>query len=587
MRAARTAPTAPTTSAELDEIGQYYAAHRLELVRLAAFLLPGGDARAADAVVQEAFLVFLRRGGRGRDPGAGLSALRRLVVRSCRIRARRGATDPAEPANPANPADVVGPVGPVDPLAALTTSQREAVVLAVWVGLADRPAAAVLGTSRTGFRSALRQGLDRLGTDEERLAEALHERAGAVTAINLRGSWADVVAADARQTARTRRGWRAVGAVVLAGAAVVAAAALVGSRAGDTAVVPAPTTEATSSPATDTLSSPALAPGEQPRSAIPWGDVAAGWAVIAAAAPPTAVTTTLLLVSPTGTRYALGTAPDSIVVQDISPDGRRVLVAVGSQASEWDLVAGTSRPLGVSFGWKTMRYAGAVDRGYLVIWTDSGSSVQMDHWSTEGRLLAEYPVTLPPTAGSPGTPGVVVDASGRQAVVGTRDGPVRSIDLASDAVGSLSLPEGASGCSPRGFWSAGQVVLACTSGGGQLLLAPLDGSPSRSLGGSGLADGWPVSAEAALVQRDDPCSTTLGTLNDGRALTPRTLPAITAGLVPNTVVGHTLFLGGTRCATDGSRLVAYDLGSGEATLLAGEDAGGRTVRQAVVLPPPA
>lgn len=567
MRAARTGR---------DEVGQYYAAHRVELVRLAALLRPSTDA-AATAVVQDAFLVFLRRSERERDPGAGLSALRALVVRFCRTAGHRGTVDPVDPVDQADPVDRT------DPLAPLSTPQREAVVLSVWAGLGARPAAAVLGTSEPAFASALAKGVELLGTDPAHLAEALHHRVAGVTASGLRGSWADVLAADARRTARTRRGRRAAGAVVAASAGVVTVAALVGTGIGDVAPEPAPTTATTSSPVTEALSSPALAPGEQPRSAVPWGEVTAGWTVIAAAAPPTAVTTTLLLVSPTGTRYALGTAPDSIVVQDVSPDGRRLLLAVGSQASEWDLVAGTSRPLGVSYGWKRMRYAGAADRGYLVIWVDSGSAVRMDHWSAEGRLVAEYPLTLPPTAGSPGTPGVVVDPTGRQAVVATREGPVRYIDLDLDAVGSLSVPDGVTGCAPRGFWSAGQVVLACSSGGGQLLLASLDGSPSRALGGGGLADAWQMPSRAAVVQRDDPCSTRLGTLDDAVAPTPLTPPAVAAGLVPNAVVGTVLYLGGTRCPADGSRLVAYDLVSGQAVLLAGEDAGGRTVRQAVVL----
>ncbi len=564
MRAARTGR---------DEVGQYYAAHRVELVRLAVLLRPSTDA-AATAVVQDAFLVFLRRSERERDPGAGLSALRALVVRFCRTAGHRGTVDPVDQADP---------VDRTDPLAPLSTPQREAVVLSVWAGLGARPAAAVLGTSEPAFASALAKGVELSGTDPAHLAEALHHRAAGVTASGLRGSWADVLAADARRTARTRRGRRAAGAVVAASAVVVAVAALVGTGIGDVAPEPAPTTATTSSPVTEALSSPALAPGEQPRSAVPWGEVTAGWTVIAAAAPPTAVTTTLLLVSRTGTRYALGTAPDSIVVQDVSPDGRRLLLAVGSQASEWDLVAGTSRPLGVSYGWKTMRYAGAADQGYLVIWTDSGSAVRIDHWSTAGRLVAEYPLTLPPTAGSPGTPGVVVDPTGRQAVVATREGPVRSIDLVLDAVGSLSVPDGVTGCAPRGVWSAGQVVLACSSGGGQLLLASLDGSPSRALGGMGLADAWPVPAQAALVQRGDSCSTSVGTLGGVGAVVSRPLPSTAEGLVPNTVVGAVLYLGGTRCPTDGARLVAYNLVSGQAVLLAGEDAGGRTVRQAVVL----
>jgi hypothetical protein len=53
--------------------------------------------------------------------------------------------------------------------------------------------------------------------------------------------------------------------------------------------------------------------------------------------------------------------------------------------------------------------------------------------------------------------------------------------------------------------------------------------------------------------------------------------------VANAAVGGTLYLGGTRCAADGDRFVAYDLASGRATVLAGPGAGARTVRQALVI----
>ena len=62
-----------------------------------------------------------------------------------------------------------------------------------------------------------------------------------------------------------------------------------------------------------------------------------------------------------------------------------------------------------------------------------------------------------------------------------------------------------------------------------------------------------------------------------------TTGGIAEGLVPNQAVGRTVFLGGTRCAMDGDRLVAYDVATRGTTELAGPDAGGRTVRQAVVV----
>ncbi len=602
---------------DADQVGQRYAAHRLELVRLAMLLLDEGAAAGAgtgatspprarrttstaDAVVQAAFLRYLRRPGGHADPGTGLTDLRTLVVAGCRATRRRSGTR-ATRATRATPA--TGPTtgaDVLDPLASLGPADREVLVLTAWAGLGVRQAAVVLRTSERAVAARVAHlaarpdsthtrptgpPADTPQTSPDRLAEALHRRADAVSAADLRGTWGDVLAEDARRSARARRSWRAAVAVVAAVAAVGSVATLAGGRDTGPAPTPVPTASPSPTAATEPLSSPALAPGEQPRSAIPWSDVGPGWAVVATSAPPSAVTTTLLLVSPAGVRYPLGTAPDSIVVQDVSPDGRRVLVAVGAQAAEWDLEAGTSRPLGVSYGWKTMRYAGDPERGYLVIWTDPGSSVQVDHWSPSGRLLAEYPLTLPPTAGSPGTPGVVVDPSGRQAVVATRDGGVASIDLGLDAVGALSLPAGYAGCSPRTSWSPAQVLVACTSGSGRLLVAPLDGSAAQPLGGDGLAAAWLVSAQAALVQQDDSCSTRIGTLNGGGALTPWIPPPGTEGLVPNTVVAGVLYLGGTRCPSDGARFVAYDLASGRATELTGADAGGRTVRQAVVLQP--
>ena len=561
----------------VDEVGQRYAAHRLELVRLAVLL--ADDRRVADAVVQAAFLRYLRRGDARRDPGAGLADLRVLVVAGCRA----GAPPPPPDATAA------GRVDPLDPLAGLPATQREVLVLTGWAGLGTRQAAVVLQTTETAVRdriARLEESLAQVGVTSERAVEVLRRRADALSATDLRGSWADVVAEDDRRSRRTHRGWRVAGGVVAAVSAVVAVAALAGGRDGVVLPLPAPTTSEIGVPAgTEPLSSPALAPGEQPRAAIPWGDVTAGWAVVATSAPPTAVTTTLLLVSPSGTRYALGTAPDAIVVQDVSADGTHVLVAVGSQASEWDVQAGTSRPVAVSYGWKTMRYAGRPDRGFLVLRTDPSSSVQIDHWSPDGRVVAEYPLTLPPTAGSPGTPGLVVDPSGRQAVVATRDGVLASIDLASDAVGVLPPPVGAAGCSPRSSWSTGQVLVACSAEGRRLFVVPLDGSAARPLGDGGLADAWPVSAQAALVRPGEPCSTALATLNGAGGLNAWAPPTGAGDLVPNAVAGGRLFFGGTRCPRDGSRLVAYDLTTGQTTELVGEDAGGRTVRQAVVLPP--
>jgi hypothetical protein len=89
-----------------------------------------------------------------------------------------------------------------------------------------------------------------------------------------------------------------------------------------------------------------------------------------------------------------------------------------------------------------------------------------------------------------------------------------------------------------------------------------------------------------VVQLDNLCSGSVATLSADGHVVPITLPKAATGLVPNVAVGGTLYLGGTRCAADGDRLVAYDVGSGRVTDLAGPAAGGRTVRQAFVLTTP-
>jgi hypothetical protein len=231
--------------------------------------------------------------------------------------------------------------------------------------------------------------------------------------------------------------------------------------------------------------------------------------------------------------------------------------------------------------------------------------VRLDRWDAGGQLLTAYPMAMPPTAGSPGSPGLVVDPSSRTAVVATRDGGVSTIDLDRDVVTALALPEGVSGCSPRRLWSATEVLLACSSDRGRLVVTGLAGSASRMLGASGLTDAWPVPAQAmrapvtssaprstgsvgALVaervQGTDGCSTATGRLEASGAVTRLGPTGEAAFLVAKSVVGGVLYLGGTGCWSDGSQLVAYDLATGRQTVLAGETAGRRTVRQAIVLP---
>ncbi|WP_198946456.1 RNA polymerase sigma factor [Pseudofrankia asymbiotica] len=85
-----------------DAVGQLFAEHRLGLLRLAVLLL--GDQRAAEDVVQDAFIGLLRQWPRLRDRDRALAYLRASVVTAApdchlspgRPRARQAEPVPAE-----------------------------------------------------------------------------------------------------------------------------------------------------------------------------------------------------------------------------------------------------------------------------------------------------------------------------------------------------------------------------------------------------------------------------------------------------------------------------------------------------------
>ncbi|HEY8306833.1 MAG TPA: hypothetical protein VIG79_09135 [Lapillicoccus sp.] len=571
-------------SASSTDLDGLYAAQRLSMVRLALLLL--GDRSVAESVVQQAFVVLVRRHDRRSDPGMAVADLRARVVAECRA-VRRGGLPVERPTGAVR--DTVGDV------LGLPQRQREVVVLEVWARLSRSQVAASLRMSERAVESTWQSALVALRRPEEpsdgtettdRLAEALERRADAIGADDLRHRFGEVLDADTRRTARHRRWWLlAVGALVVVALGVAVAVGVQRYSGPAPAPTPSPTPSATSSPTA--LSSPALAPGERTRGSIPWSEVGAGWAVVATATPPTAVTTTLLLVSPDGTRYPLGSAPDSIVIEDVSADRRHVTVAVGSVAQEWDLQAGTARDVPTPYGWKSLLYAGPdPSYGYLVLWTDSTSSVRLQRWTSDGTPRTDYDTALSSTSGGPRHPGVLVSGDGSTALLSSRDGPLLLLDLATDAVagpGPFTQPPS---CEPLARWSPTEAVVGCGSSvqvntyddlvGRPLIVTPVGATPTRA------AVVWAATG-SPVVQMDNLCSGSLARLATDGHVTPITVPKAATGLVPNVAVGGTLYLGGTRCASDGSRLVAYDLPSGRVTELAGPGAGGRTVRQAVVI----
>lgn len=163
MTATTTEGTRPVPPpVDLDEL---YAAHRLQLVRLAVLLVD--DLASAEDVVQDAFAGLATRHRRLRDPHAALAYLRTAVVNGSRsaLRRRRTARAYVPPAEvrPPGPDDVVvlaeehrAVLAGLDRLA---PRQREVLVLRYWSELTEAEIAEACGISRGSVKSTASRGL--------------------------------------------------------------------------------------------------------------------------------------------------------------------------------------------------------------------------------------------------------------------------------------------------------------------------------------------------------------------------------------------------------------------------------------------
>jgi DNA-directed RNA polymerase specialized sigma24 family protein len=146
---------APDSGAGLS-LADIYRTHYLQLVRLAGLL--GGDAGAAEEIVQESFVALHQDWRRFRANQQAVSYLQRRVVLRCRAAQRhrparaRGTAVPAPRASADAPA--VPPPRPsvVRALAELPPREREVVALTYYLGLSDAQTAAVTGQTRPAVR---------------------------------------------------------------------------------------------------------------------------------------------------------------------------------------------------------------------------------------------------------------------------------------------------------------------------------------------------------------------------------------------------------------------------------------------------
>jgi RNA polymerase sigma-70 factor (sigma-E family) len=148
-----------------QQVAALYQAHALGLVKLAVLMV--GDQRAAEDVVQDAFLGLYRRWSALQDRDKALSYVRASVLNGCRAihrgkyrRSRIRLEDPGH----AESAEAIAMLGEAhrEVLAALRRlpdRQREAVVLRYYLDMTEDQAAQAMGVSRGTVKSATSRGI--------------------------------------------------------------------------------------------------------------------------------------------------------------------------------------------------------------------------------------------------------------------------------------------------------------------------------------------------------------------------------------------------------------------------------------------
>lgn len=159
-----------TQSLTIDIAG-LYAAHRLQLVRMAVLLVD--DIGSAEDVVHDAFTTLHQNQDRVREPAAALGYLRTIVINNARSVLRKRQTARRhlslarlEEAAPAD-SELMLAAAHQEVLAAvrqLPARQREVLTLRYWANLSEAEIAQALGISRGAVKSNASRGMDKLET---------------------------------------------------------------------------------------------------------------------------------------------------------------------------------------------------------------------------------------------------------------------------------------------------------------------------------------------------------------------------------------------------------------------------------------
>jgi TolB protein len=338
-----------------------------------------------------------------------------------------------------------------------------------------------------------------------------------------------------------------------------------------------------------------VGPKEQPRSAIPWGQVGPGWSAASWSSSTEATSATLFLLSPTGSRYVIVTMPNA-GVYDITPDGRRILTAAPEPTSvlEWDVAAGTSRTiaLGQTGGATYTRPDGKA----LLTTETSGGTTRTQRRALDGSVQVTFPADTGVASMTPDGLSLVAGTTTGLAVYGNATGTL---------VRTLPAPAGYGSCSVVSWWPDGRALTRCALGGdgiANLWLYPVDGGAPTELtaatAGSdtpfGYQAAWPVGT-GTLVQEAVGCGVgPLAMLTSPTSSTRLTFsvpgqPGNTHPVPdPVAVVGNVAYLlvSAAECGGAPSRaLVVHDVVTGTTGLILGPGVDAGTVGPVAVIDP--
>ena len=284
------------------------------------------------------------------------------------------------------------------------------------------------------------------------------------------------VASDgpADPTGRRRRSWLAA----LAAAVLVAAGAsgiVLLTRHTGAGTDPVAQVTVTATPSVSPTSGGTAAPGvvvlgptEQPRSAIPWGQVGPGWSAASWSSSTEATSATLFLLSPTGSRYVIGDDAECRRLRHHvrrSPSSHcrpRADVGTGVGRRRRDVTHDRPRPARRRDLHPTGRQGPAHHR-------PSAARTRTQRRALDGSVQVTFPADTGIASMTPDGLSLVAGTTSGLAVYGNATGTL---------VRTLPAPAGYGSCSVVSWWPDGRALTRCALGGNgvaNLWLYPVDG----------------------------------------------------------------------------------------------------------------